>query len=329
MKKRYIVLAAALLLTGLTSCKKEEEVPETQTVQQQGLTDKDIMNMFAVNGKKLSFPCTFDEMLEAGGMTSRKLYNINYPADVDITAHLYCDGVFIGYVLYGSDGTVHDVMFMGDDEKGIVTVNGVRLSDHYGMEKLLLPINASGNTYESDVDGVHIRLNYANQMIVLKMGSEENKTYTGDVSTSKGVLPSGWDTEKLRGIVEIGGKAVTLPCTEQDIYSISGVQLDRTISETNEGMVGIRMNGEVIGYYKVKDDSVYCLTVSGKAPGASVNGADITDTQACEAVISELFGMNVSDYVTSFSEFDTDGTKTGIVYNYDPSGSSLSVEILE
>ena len=220
-------------------------------------------------------------------------------------------------------------MFIGDDENGIITVGGIRLSDHYGMEKLLLPINASGSTYESDIDGMHIKLSYGDKMIALKMGNEEHKTYTGDVTTGRGVLPTGWDKDKLLGIISVGGTAVTLPCEEKDIYSVSGVQLDRTISEKNEGMVGIRLNGEIIGYYKVKDNKVYCLTVSGKAKGAAVNGADITDTEACEAGISELFGMNVSDYVTSFMEFETDGTRAGVVYNYDPTGSSFSVEILE
>ena len=84
MKRGYLLIAAAMLLTGLSSCKKEE--PETAVQQMQSISDNEILNMFAVNGKKLSFPCTMDEMLSAGGLTARKLYNIDYPDDVDVTA---------------------------------------------------------------------------------------------------------------------------------------------------------------------------------------------------------------------------------------------------
>ncbi|MBQ5311997.1 MAG: hypothetical protein ILP19_08170, partial [Oscillospiraceae bacterium] len=272
---------------------------------------------------------TIDEMLSASGMTARKLYNIDYPDDVDVTVHLYIDGKFVGYALYGSDGMVHDIMFLGQETDAVVTVNGTRLSDHYGMEKTLLPIGLKDGTYESDVDGTHIKLGYADRTISLKLGSEEHKSYTGSVTTSKGALPAGWDNEKLLGIVSLGGTAIQLPCTEEDIYSISGVQLDRTISEKNEGMVGIRFNGKIIGYYKLKGDTVYCLTVSGNTEGVAINGCDITDTENCEKVISEIFGMNVSNYVISFMEFDSDTGKTGTVYSYDPSGSSFSLEILD
>ena len=325
---RFIAgIMACMMMLPMAACGQAPREEYVQPAEGEKLTDDQILNMFEVNGQRISFPLTLSDLTAIDGVTSRRMYNIDYPDDIDITVRLYCKDLTIGYALHDKDGNISDITFIDNSEDNIVHVNGIRLSDHASMQKLLLPLIDSKSGEYSSV-GRELRLSYSEDRISLSLGNKEHKSFTGTVTTDQGPLPPSWDTDKLLSSLSVGGTPVKLPCSEEDIMNISGVKLERDISEDDPTMVGIREDGDIIGYYKVRNENeVYCLTLISKGT-AAIDGVSLSDTADSEKVLSVLFEMNVSDYVTRIQKFTGDKT-VGIVYNYEPGNASVSMEVLE
>ncbi len=326
MDRRIISASLALIMMmPLSSCVETQPAQQeyVQPADGEKLSDEAILNMFEVNGTRLSFPTALSSLTSIEGVSARRIYNIDYPDDVDITVYLYCEGKMFALALHDKDGNISDITFVDSGEDGIVKVNGLKLSDHYSLEKLMLPMLDKEGQYKSG----DITLKYQSNVISLSLGDRERKSYTGDVTTDMGSLPASWDSERLLSSLSINGTAVTLPCKESDITKISGIKLERDISETDPSMVGITAGGEAIGYFKENGDNVYCITVTSKGDTA-IDGKKLEDTEECEKLVSEIYGMNVSDYVTSFKRFSGD-TPIGMVYTYEPGNTSISLEILD
>ncbi|MBR4223380.1 MAG: hypothetical protein IKR73_01065, partial [Oscillospiraceae bacterium] len=193
MNRIVPALLSVMLMLPLSACHTAPEAPVyEQPADGEKLTDEAVLSMFEINGTRLYFPVTLSDITYVEGVTTRRMFNIDYPDDIDITVRIYFEDTLIGYALHDKDGNVSDITFLDDDENGIVHVNGFRLSDDVSLKKLFLPmIDAETGEYRSLTSS--FKLIYARNRISLSMGNKEHKTYAGNVAMDQGALPPSWD----------------------------------------------------------------------------------------------------------------------------------------